>query len=141
TTPAPTSAPSPAAGPVEAKPDEAEPAEATSTTGRAPVGGSERATRAEKRPQAGGAGHAPTRSPGAKPLASPAVRRRAWDLGIELQFVQGSGPAGRIEHQDLDAWLASRGAAVAGVASQAAAAMRGNRAAPDGREETIEVIG
>src|ERR1051325_2040981 len=32
---------------------------------------------------------------GVKPLASPAVRRRAWDLGIELQFVPGSGPGGR----------------------------------------------
>jgi 2-oxoisovalerate dehydrogenase E2 component (dihydrolipoyl transacylase) len=48
------------------------------------------------------------RTPGEKPLASPAVRRRAWDLGIELQFVAGSGPAGRIEHADLDAWQAGR---------------------------------
>jgi 2-oxoisovalerate dehydrogenase E2 component (dihydrolipoyl transacylase) len=31
--------------------------------------------------------------PGARPLAAPAVRQRAWDLGIELQFVHGSGPA------------------------------------------------
>ncbi|HEY0599900.1 biotin/lipoyl-containing protein, partial [Brevundimonas sp.] len=44
---------------------------------------------------------------GERPLASPAVRQRARDLGIELQFVPGSGPAGRIEHGDLDAWLAS----------------------------------
>ncbi|HEY0600476.1 dihydrolipoamide acetyltransferase family protein, partial [Brevundimonas sp.] len=42
-----------------------------------------------------------------RPLASPAVRQRARDLGIELQFVPGSGPAGRIEHGDLDAYLAS----------------------------------
>jgi len=41
---------------------------------------------------------------GQKPLASPAVRRRAWDLGIELQFVPGSGPAGRITQEDLDAY-------------------------------------
>ena len=39
-----------------------------------------------------------------KPIASPAVRRRAWDLGIELQFVPGSGTAGRITHDDLDAY-------------------------------------
>ncbi|WIY70002.1 2-oxo acid dehydrogenase subunit E2 [Aquidulcibacter paucihalophilus] len=44
-----------------------------------------------------------------RPLASPAVRNRARDLGIELQFVPGSGPAGRIEHGDLDAWVASGG--------------------------------
>ena len=47
-----------------------------------------------------------TRRPGDKPVTSPAVRRRAWDLGIELQFVSGSGPDGRITHEDLDAYAA-----------------------------------
>lgn len=58
------------------------------------------------------------RDPNQKPLASPAVRRRARELGVELQFVTGSGPAGRIEHGDLDAFLAggSRPAPVAGGA-------------------------
>ncbi len=56
---------------------------------------------------------APRRAPGEKPLASPAVRQRARDLGIELQFVQGSGPAGRILHEDLDAFLEQRMAATA----------------------------
>jgi signal transduction histidine kinase len=42
-------------------------------------------------------------------LASPAVRKRAWDLGIELRFVAGSGPAGRVMHEDLDAYLQSQG--------------------------------
>jgi 2-oxoisovalerate dehydrogenase E2 component (dihydrolipoyl transacylase) len=46
---------------------------------------------------------------GAKPLASPAVRQRAEDLGIKLQFVPGSGPAGRISHADLDAFVANGG--------------------------------
>ena len=44
--------------------------------------------------------------PGVRPLASPAVRKRARELGLELQFVPGSGPAGRIEHSDLDAFVA-----------------------------------
>jgi len=50
-----------------------------------------------------------------KPLASPAVRKRAWDAGIELRYVHGSGPAGRILHEDLDAFLTqpSRGQAAA----------------------------
>jgi 2-oxoisovalerate dehydrogenase E2 component (dihydrolipoyl transacylase) len=48
------------------------------------------------------------RQPGERPLASPAVRNRARDLGIDLVFVPGSGPAGRIEHADLDAFV-SRG--------------------------------
>ncbi|MFT3821184.1 MAG: dihydrolipoamide acetyltransferase family protein [Rubrivivax sp.] len=51
----------------------------------------------------------PTRAPGERPIASPSVRRRAWELGIELQFVHGSGPAGRITHEDLEAY-AARGA-------------------------------
>lgn len=57
-----------------------------------------------------------TRAAGERPLASPAVRNRARDLGVELQFVPGSGPAGRIEHADLDAYVASggRGSSVGG---------------------------
>ena len=51
-----------------------------------------------------------TRQAGDRPLASPAVRQRARDLGIELQFVPGSGPAGRISHADLDAYVESGGA-------------------------------
>ena len=50
-----------------------------------------------------------TRIAGEKPLASPAVRQRARDLGIELQFVPGTGPAGRISHADLDSFVASGG--------------------------------
>ncbi|MDH0300340.1 MULTISPECIES: dihydrolipoamide acetyltransferase family protein [unclassified Pseudomonas] len=40
-----------------------------------------------------------------KPLASPAVRKRALDAGVELRYVHGSGPAGRILHEDLDAFI------------------------------------
>jgi len=59
------------------------------------------------------------RKAGERPLASPAVRQRARDLGIDLVFVPGSGPAGRIEHADLDAFVA-RGGAVAPVAGAVA---------------------
>ncbi|WDY59440.1 dihydrolipoamide acetyltransferase family protein [Pseudomonas sp. PSKL.D1] len=45
------------------------------------------------------------RQPGDKPLASPAVRKRALDAGIELRYVHGSGPAGRILHEDLDVFM------------------------------------
>ncbi|NYT77078.1 2-oxo acid dehydrogenase subunit E2 [Alcaligenaceae bacterium] len=45
------------------------------------------------------------RPDGEKPLASPAVRKRAWDLGIELQYVAGSGAAGQITHGDLDLYI------------------------------------
>ncbi|HHJ1296958.1 dihydrolipoamide acetyltransferase family protein [Pseudomonas sp. P1B16] len=45
------------------------------------------------------------RQAGDKPLASPAVRKRALDAGIELRYVHGSGPAGRILHEDLDGFM------------------------------------
>jgi 2-oxoisovalerate dehydrogenase E2 component (dihydrolipoyl transacylase) len=50
-----------------------------------------------------------TRTQDAKPLASPAVRQRAHEMGIALQFVPGTGPAGRISHADLDAYIAAGG--------------------------------
>jgi len=53
------------------------------------------------------------RAEGEKPLAPPAVRQRAWDLGVELQFVAGSGPLGRITHADLDAHVEGRRAGAA----------------------------
>ncbi|WLH10527.1 dihydrolipoamide acetyltransferase family protein [Pseudomonas hefeiensis] len=46
------------------------------------------------------------REPDERPLASPAVRKHALDLGIQLRLVQGSGPAGRVLHEDLEAYLA-----------------------------------
>jgi len=52
------------------------------------------------------------RPEGEKPLASPAVRLRAKEAGIDLRQVAGSGPAGRIGHDDIEAFLA-RGPQVA----------------------------
>ncbi len=43
----------------------------------------------------------------AKPLASPAVRKRALEQDIDLAQIPGSGPAGRISHQDLDDFIAA----------------------------------
>ncbi|HWA03196.1 MAG TPA: dihydrolipoamide acetyltransferase family protein [Rhizomicrobium sp.] len=54
---------------------------------------------------------------GDKPLASPAVRGRADELGIALQYVEGTGPAGRITHEDLDRFVAEGGRAVSAKAS------------------------
>jgi 2-oxoisovalerate dehydrogenase E2 component (dihydrolipoyl transacylase) len=50
-----------------------------------------------------------TRTPGEKPVASPAVRRRAAELGVALAFVPGSGPGGRVVQEDIDAFVASGG--------------------------------
>ncbi|KAA3441782.1 branched-chain alpha-keto acid dehydrogenase subunit E2 [Mesorhizobium sp. SARCC-RB16n] len=46
------------------------------------------------------------RPEGEKPLASPAVRLRAKEAGIDLRQVTGTGPAGRIGHEDIEAFLA-----------------------------------
>jgi 2-oxoisovalerate dehydrogenase E2 component (dihydrolipoyl transacylase) len=43
---------------------------------------------------------------GEKPLAAPALRLKAREAGVDLRFVHGSGPAGRITHPDLDAYIA-----------------------------------
>ena len=67
-----------------------------------------------------------------RPLASPAVRKHALDLGIQLRLVRGTGPAGRVLHEDLEAWLA-QGQSNASTAT-AAYAQRND-------EEQIPVIG
>ncbi|WEX89080.1 2-oxo acid dehydrogenase subunit E2 [Sinorhizobium garamanticum] len=69
---------------------------------------------APPKPEPKAVAEAPTAAPPArdmskKPLASPAVRLRAKDSGVDLRQVIGTGPAGRITHDDLDLFL-SRGA-------------------------------
>lgn len=46
--------------------------------------------------------------PAGRPLAAPAVRRRAREMGIDLAQVAGSGPVGRITSEDLQSF-GSRG--------------------------------
>ena len=57
------------------------------------------------------------RAPGERPSASPAVRNRARDLGVDLTFVPGSGPGGRITHEDLDGFIARGGSVPASAPS------------------------
>ena len=67
-----------------------------------------------------------------RPLASPAVRKHALDAGIQLRLVQGTGPAGRILHEDLDAYLQQ---------GTAKASSTANPYAERNSEEQIPVIG
>jgi 2-oxoisovalerate dehydrogenase E2 component (dihydrolipoyl transacylase) len=48
---------------------------------------------------------APRRAAGEKPIASPALRLKAREAGVDLRQVLGSGPGGRITHEDIDAFL------------------------------------
>ena len=73
-------------------------------------------------------GRAPRTTAAAKVLASPAVRARAKELGIDLADVHPAED-GRVRHADLDAFLSyggAKGYAPAGIA---------------GRDETIKVVG
>ena len=71
------------------------------------------------------------RKAGEKPLASPAVRRRAESLGIQLAYVPGTGPAGRITQQDLDAF----------IQADAGGAAPGTQRMPKPGVEDIRIIG
>lgn len=75
-------------------------------------------------------------SAGEAPLASPAVRRRAWDMGIELRYVPATGPGGRILQADLDAYAQAGGKAQAGGGG----ASGGGYARRTG-EEQIQIMG
>jgi 2-oxoisovalerate dehydrogenase E2 component (dihydrolipoyl transacylase) len=44
----------------------------------------------------------------AKPLASPAVRKRAAERGVRLERVSATGPEGRITQSDLDAHIGAK---------------------------------
>ncbi len=48
---------------------------------------------------------------GERPLASPAVRQKARELGLDLRQIAGSGPAGRIERADIEGFQPVRPAA------------------------------
>jgi 2-oxoisovalerate dehydrogenase E2 component (dihydrolipoyl transacylase) len=91
-----------------------------------------RATPAEAAPPP----RAPEPQPGAprplgeKPLASPAVRLRAREAGVDLRFVRGWGPAGRITHKDLDSYIA-----------RAPEPSKPSGRAPNKAVETIKVAG
>ncbi|MDO9074791.1 MAG: dihydrolipoamide acetyltransferase family protein [Rubrivivax sp.] len=78
------------------------------------------------------AGHA-ARS---RPIASPALRRRAWELGVPLQDVVATGTAGRTVQADLDAHVA-----VHGAPGHAAAPPRAPLHAERHDEEAVPVIG
>lgn len=70
------------------------------------------------------------RPEGEKPLASPAVRKRAADAGLDLRRISGTGPAGRITMDDLDRFAETSGGFVPAQGR-----------APNAAVEEIPVIG
>jgi len=80
-----------------------------------------------------------------RPIASPSVRRQAWELGVDLSQVRASGTAGRIMHADLEAYAAAhpqRSARVsAPTPAAAAAAPRPPAITGSDAVEAIPIIG
>jgi len=113
--------------------ESAQPAAPVQTAKPAPVAAPEPVAEKPAAPRPAPAPQTPVaRAPDERPLASPAVRKHALDLGIQLRLVQGSGPAGRILHEDLEAYLAQ------GPATQAKG---GSGYAERHDEQQIPVIG
>jgi 2-oxoisovalerate dehydrogenase E2 component (dihydrolipoyl transacylase) len=89
-----------------------------------------------------GAGTASTgRAPGEKPVAAPAVRRRARELDVDLKLVPGSGPGGRISHADLDAYVARQRVPVSADPIRADAGARVTQLPPKDGVEEHKLIG
>jgi 2-oxoisovalerate dehydrogenase E2 component (dihydrolipoyl transacylase) len=75
-------------------------------------------------------------APSRRPIASPALRARAWELGVALDEVEARGPAGRIMQADLDAHVARHGTA---APPRPALAPRG--AAASGATHEVRIVG
>ena len=116
---APAAAPVVASAPAPAPVAKAPPPAPQAAPARAPAAGAQKITRA----------------PTDKPIASPAVRAHAWDLGIDLQYVMGTGTAGRITHEDIEAY------AKQGTIGGTGATGGDPRYAQRADEEAIPVIG
>jgi len=120
-------------GAVEATPEMADEIPVTSSAPRPAAGGEEvRSTEGVGLSKAQPGPTSPPPAPpasgrGAQVLASPAVRARARDLGIDLAQVKTASD--RIRHSDLDAFLLYNG----GTVSSRPAAAR--------KDETIKVVG
>jgi len=136
--PAPAAAPAAAATAATAATAAARAAPAAAASPSAPTPAAGRApppTRAATPPAAA----APPSAGGAarrRAIASPAVRRRAWELGLTLDDVPATGTAGRTTQADLDAHVAAHG-----VAPHAAAPHAAPRHAERHDEAAVPVIG
>ncbi len=88
--------PKAAAAPVAAPIQPASPAAAAAPKSAEPV---------PSRPRNEAAAAPTPHAPGSRPLASPAVRRRALEQGVDLRQLRGTGPAGRVIDRDIAEWL------------------------------------
>ena len=79
-----------------------------------------------------------------RPIASPAVRRRAWDMGVELERVTPTGTGGRVMQANLDSYVACNPGLMAKPASPTLASVTMPRVqafAEVNTQQEIPVIG
>ncbi len=76
-----------------------------------------------------------------RPIASPSVRRRAWELGIDLAHVEPSGTSGRIMQADLDAYAQAHPGTARATPAQPASPPATPTGTPRTGEQSIPVIG
>lgn len=108
-------APEPEAKEAAPDPDEAEAdpsgekAETQPKPGKTPEKKAEAPERKTPSRPAPAATGGPARGEHDRPVAAPSVRRRAKEGGVDLRQMRGTGPAGRITHEDLDLWFSGSG--------------------------------
>lgn len=85
----------------------------------------------------------PTAAPAQRVLATPATRKLARELGIDISQVQGTGPGGRVTDEDVRRFAAARTAPPppAPAPKPTAPAFAPSAAATDRREERIPLRG
>jgi pyruvate dehydrogenase E2 component (dihydrolipoamide acetyltransferase) len=80
-----------------------------------------------------------------KPLATPATRRLAREMEVDLRRVPPSGPAGRVTRGDVEGFRpgpeATRAPAPSAVSPQAPTRTPASDGARDGREERVPLVG
>lgn len=96
----------------EAKPEPAAPAPAPAPVPETPRAAGEKVARPEP------ISHQPATESGSKAHASPAIRRFARELGVEISRVSGSGPKGRVTRDDVQQFVKQ---AISGGGTSAAA--------------------
>jgi pyruvate dehydrogenase E2 component (dihydrolipoamide acetyltransferase) len=108
------------------------PAAAASTPPTAPAAAASAPSAARTLPTAALPPHEPTAAPTNLPHASPSVRRFARELGVPLTEVKGSGPSGRITHDDVQGFVKGvmSGAVHTGAQAKAAPAATGGVGLP-----------
>jgi len=93
--------------------------------------------RRDEGPAGGAVAGSPARTPEPTVRASPAARKAARELGVELAQVPGTGPAGRVLGEDVRRFAEGAGGCASPGAASARAAQPAISAAPHGQDAPL----